>query len=109
MSVERNISLNSITGVSISSLRDDWVILHINNPTKELGDPIFSCYFKTEFLVHLLNLTGSRINIDITNSIEYAKKIGKTANINFIKDEDVKKDDIYKHHTVHVCTGEPAN
>ncbi|RHZ46743.1 hypothetical protein Glove_606g141 [Diversispora epigaea] len=109
ISVERNISLLAVTRVSLSNLRDDWVVLHLNNPTKELGDPIFSCYFKTEFLVHLLQLTGSRINIDITNSIEYTKKISKTANIKFIKDENVKKDDIYKSHTVHVCTGEPAN
>ncbi|CAG8432949.1 9867_t:CDS:10 [Diversispora eburnea] len=109
ITVERNISLLAVTRVSLSNLRDDWVVLHVNNPTKELGDPIFSCYFKTEFLVHLRQLTGSRINIDITNSIEYTKKINKTANIKFIKDENVKKDDIYKSHTVHVCTGEPAN
>src|SRR3954466_14420253 len=100
MSVERNISLNSITGVSISNLRDDWVILHINNPTKELGDPVFSCYFKTEFLVHLLQRTGSSVQVKIASQIEYCKKSSKTATIKFVKDESIKKNDVYKSHTI---------
>jgi myosin I len=109
MNVERNISLNSITGVSLSSLRDDWVILHISNPTKEIGDPLFSCYFKTEFLVHLLQRTGQRVQVKIATQIEYCKKLNKTAAIKFVKDETIKKDDVYKSHTVNVPSGEPAD
>ena len=37
------------------------------------------------------------------------KKKDKKAEIKFIKDETVKKDDFYKSHTVHVPSGEPAS
>lgn len=42
-------------------------------------------------------------------SIEYSKKKDKMAQIKFIKDETVAKDDLYKSHTVHVASGEPQN
>ncbi|CAG8616843.1 14409_t:CDS:10 [Funneliformis mosseae] len=109
MNVERNIPLGSITGVSLSNLRDDWVVLHLNNPTKELGDPIFSCFFKTEFLVHLLQRTGSKVQINIASQIEYCKKLNKTATIKFVKDENIKRNDLYKSHIVSVPSGEPPS
>lgn len=109
MNVERNIPLISITGVSLSNLRDDWVVLHVNNPTKELGDPIFSCLFKTELLVHLLQRTGSRVQVKIASQIEYCKKLNKTATLKFVKDESIKKNDVYKSHTISVSSGEPAD
>ncbi|CAG8569898.1 1649_t:CDS:10, partial [Racocetra fulgida] len=108
MNVERKIPLVMIKGASLSHLRDDWVILHIDNPTKELGDLIFSCLFKTEFVTHLSELKGNRFDVNISESIEYTKKINKTATMKFIKDENVK-DDVYKSHTVTVCSGEPSN
>jgi myosin-1 len=40
--------------------------------------------------------------------MSYSKKKDKKADIKFIKDETVKKDDLYKSHTVHVPSGEPA-
>ncbi|CAG8634099.1 13278_t:CDS:10 [Rhizophagus irregularis] len=109
MNVERNIPLISITGVSLSNLRDDWVVLHVNNPTKELGDPIFSCLFKTELLVHLLQRTGSRVQVNIAPQIEYCKKLNKTATLKVVKDESIKKNDVYKSHTISVSSGEPAD
>ncbi|CAG8541360.1 16426_t:CDS:10, partial [Acaulospora morrowiae] len=109
MNVERSINLTSITKISLSNLRDDWMIIHIDNPTKELGDLVCSCYFKTEFLVHLLQRTGSRVEVNIAANIEYTKKIGKTAKIKFVKDETVQRNDVYKSQTVSVCSGEPAN
>jgi myosin-1 len=36
------------------------------------------------------------------------KKKGKPAQIAFVRDETVPRDDVYKSHTVHVPTGEPA-
>lgn len=39
--------------------------------------------------------------------IEYAKKRDKKAQIQFVKDETVPRDDVYKSHTVHVPSGEP--
>lgn len=37
------------------------------------------------------------------------KKKGKAAQIKSIKDETVPKGDLYKSHTIHVPSGEPAN
>lgn len=42
-------------------------------------------------------------------SIEYNKKKDKKATIQVVRDETVQKDDMYKSHTIHVPTGEPAN
>ncbi|CAG8480151.1 6505_t:CDS:10, partial [Dentiscutata heterogama] len=108
MNVERKILLGTIKSASLSHLRDDWVVLHINNPTKELGDLIFSCIFKTEFVTHLSQLKGTQFDVNISESIEYTKKINKTATMKFIKDENFK-DDVYRSHTVSVCSGEPPN
>jgi myosin I len=41
--------------------------------------------------------------------VDYAKKKEKRAQIKFIKDETVQKDDQYKSHAVHVPSGEPSN
>ena len=38
-------------------------VLHTN--ISEEGDPIISCYFKTEFTTHLLQLTQASVNITI--------------------------------------------
>src|ERR1700761_3738450 len=42
-------------------------------------------------------------------SVDYAKKKEKRAQIKFVRDETVQKDDQYKSHTVHVPSGEPPN
>lgn len=41
--------------------------------------------------------------------IEYAKKKDKKAQIKFMKDETVVRDDVYKSQTVHVPSGEPPS
>ena len=43
----------------------------------------------------------------MNSRLEYAKKKDKKAQIKFIKDERIVKDDVYKSHTVHVPSGEP--
>lgn len=68
----------------MSNLRDDWIVsaeiissqlvfiydrstaqaLNTNNISEE-GDPVFSCYFKTEFASTLLQLTSASINLVI--------------------------------------------
>lgn len=35
----------------------------LNGNTTEEGDPIFSCYFKTELATHLLQLTQASITL----------------------------------------------
>lgn len=93
-------------------------------PTEE-GDPIISCVFKTEMTTHLLRLTQASITVQIgpvyvtaylielscnliwLYSIDYTKKKEKRAQVKFIKDETVPRNDTYKSHTVHVPSGEP--
>ncbi|KAJ7269424.1 microfilament motor [Mycena haematopus] len=104
--LERKIPLVTIKSIGMSNLRDDWMCL--NGNTAEEGDPIFSCYFKTELVANLLALTQASISLLISPTMTYSKKKDKKAEIKFIKDETVKKDDLYKSHTVHVPSGEPA-
>ncbi|EIN13905.1 myosin class I heavy chain [Punctularia strigosozonata HHB-11173 SS5] len=106
-SLERKIPLITIKSIAVSNLRDDWLALNTNNP--EEADPIISCYFKTEFCATLLRLTQASINLVIGPTIQYSKKKGKLAEVKFIKDETVPRDDVYKSHTVHVPSGEPPS
>ncbi|KAG2022879.1 microfilament motor [Coprinopsis cinerea AmutBmut pab1-1] len=106
-SLERKIALVTIKSIQMSTLRDDWFTLNLG-PTEE-GDPVLSCYFKTEFVTHLMQLTQAGINFNIAPTIEYTKKKEKKAQIKFVKDETIPKDDVYKSHTVHVPSGEPAD
>jgi hypothetical protein len=47
--------------------------------------------------------------VDLSLSrIEYNKKRDKKASVKFMKDETVPRNDMYKSHTVHVPSGEPA-
>ncbi|KAJ7193312.1 myosin-1 [Mycena pura] len=103
--LERKIPIVTIKSIGMSSLRDDWMCLSGN--ISEEGDPNFCCYFKTELAANLVTLTGASINLIIGPTITYNKKKDKKAEIKFIKDETIKKDDVYKSHTVHVPSGEP--
>lgn len=57
----------------------------------------------------LLSALGKKPCQTLFCSIDYAKKKEKRAQIKFLKDETVLRDDQYKSHTVHVPTGEPPN
>ncbi|KAJ3502138.1 hypothetical protein NLJ89_g9019 [Agrocybe chaxingu] len=103
--LERKIPLVTIKSLSLSNLRDDW--LAINGNASEEGDPIISCVFKTELITHLTKLTQTNANILIGPTVDYCKKKDKRAQIKFIKDETVQRNDLYKSHTVHVPSGEP--
>lgn len=106
-SLERKIPLVTIKAVSMSNLRDDWMVLHCN--ISEEGDPVFSTAFKTEFTTCLMQLARGSINIQITPSIEYHKKRDKKTAVKFQKDETIPRNDLYKSHVVHVPSGEPPN
>jgi len=106
--LERKIPLVTIKSIAMSNLRDDWMALNINNISED-GDPILHCYFKTELASVLLQLTSASINIVVGPAVDYAKKKEKRAQIKFVRDETVQKDDQYKSHTVHVPSGEPPN
>ncbi|KAK0198806.1 P-loop containing nucleoside triphosphate hydrolase protein [Armillaria mellea] len=104
--LERKIPLVTIKSIAMSSLRDDWMTLNVN--ASEEGDPVFSCYFKTELAANLMQLTHGSITLNIGPTIDYAKKKEKRAQITVVRDETIKKDDVYKSHTVRVPSGEPA-
>lgn len=104
MTMERKIPLITIKAVGLSNLRDDWIAVNVGS--SEEGDPVFSCYFKTELVTHLLQRTNGAVDVKIGPTIEYSKKKDKSAAIKFTKDETVKKDDVYKSHEVRVPSGE---
>lgn len=106
MSDEKVISLNSITGLSVSTLQDDWVIVHVDSDPN--GDTILCCTFKTELLAHIMQQTGGRTRVSVEPQIQYKKKGGKTVTMKFVKDETAKGDGIYKSHVVKINSGEPA-
>ncbi|KDR85724.1 hypothetical protein GALMADRAFT_234780 [Galerina marginata CBS 339.88] len=107
LTLERKIPLVTIKSLSMSNLRDDWIVINAN--ASEEGDPIISCVFKTELVTQLVKLTQSNINLLIGPMVDYAKKKDKRAQIKFIKDETVPRNDLYKSHTVHVPSGEPPS
>lgn len=107
VSLDRKIPLVTIKSMQMSNLRDDWFILNLG-PIPE-GDPVLWCHFKTEFATHLMKATQSSVSLQIASTVEYTKKKEKKAQIQFIKDETIQKDDLYKSHTVHVPSGEPPN
>ncbi|KAF5312142.1 hypothetical protein D9619_002602 [Psilocybe cf. subviscida] len=104
---ERKIPLVTIKSIGLSNLRDDW--LTINGSASEEGDPIISCVFKTELVTHLMKATNAQAQLMVGPTLEYAKKKDKRAQVKFIKDETVPRNDVYKSHTVHVPSGEPPS
>ncbi|CEP08315.1 hypothetical protein [Parasitella parasitica] len=104
---EKVISLNIISGISVSTLQDDWVVLHLDGSPD--GDTVLSCTFKTELLAHMLQQTGGRIKVSVVPQIQYKKKGNKTATMKFVKDETAKGNGIYKSHVVKICSGALAN
>ncbi|KAI8598558.1 P-loop containing nucleoside triphosphate hydrolase protein, partial [Dissophora ornata] len=108
MRCERTVMLNAIKAVSISNLKDDWMVFSVDTMNPEEGDIILECDFKTELIAHLLQRSGGRIGVNIAPQFDYIKKKNKTGTIKFIKDDRVKTDS-YKSHVVTVPSGEPAS
>ncbi|KAF8978612.1 class II myosin [Entomortierella lignicola] len=108
MTCERTVMLNTVKSISISHLRDDWMIFHIDTMNPEEGDIILECDFKTELIAHICQRTGGRIGVNIAPNFEYIKKKGKTGTIKFVKDDRVRVA-TYKSHVVTVPSGEPGD
>ncbi|CEG65609.1 Putative Myosin-1 [Rhizopus microsporus] len=104
---EKVVSLNVINSISVSTLQDDWVILHIDSSPD--GDLILQCAFKTELLAHICQQTGGRVKVSVLAQIPYKKKGGKSVTMKFVKDESAKGDGVYKSHVVKICSGEPPS
>lgn len=103
--LERKINIVAIRSVGLSNLRDDWIVFNVSSATEP--DPVFHCYFKTELVATLQRSTNGSVQVRIGPTIEYTKKKDKTATIAFRKDESIRKDDVYKSHTVSVPSGDP--
>ncbi|KAF9186641.1 class II myosin [Haplosporangium sp. Z 767] len=108
LKLERTVMLNTIKAVSISNLRDDWMIFSVDTMNPEEGDIVLECDFKTELITHLLQRSGGRIGVNVQPQFEYIKKKNKTGTIKFVKDDRVKTE-TYKSHVVTTPSGEPAN
>lgn len=103
---ERMIPLSTIQGVSLSHLRDDWIVLKTG---MDEGDPLLHCDFKTEFVAWLLQQSGGRTHVTIAPQIDYLRKGRKKAHVSFRKDESLVSGDVYKSSVVSVGSGEPPN
>lgn len=104
---EKVFSFNSIQSLSTSTLRDDWIVLHVNGSPD--GDVLLSCIFKTELAAHIVQQSNGKINLNVEQQIQYSKKGGKPVTMKFVKDETVPRDDVYKSHVVRVPSGAPAS
>jgi myosin-1 len=104
---ERTIPVGSIKFVSTSSLKDDWFALGVGSPQEP--DPLINCIFKTEFFTQLRQVTRGASQLQVGETIQYNKKPGKPATIKAVKDQNVRRDDVYKSGEVHTGQGEPAN
>lgn len=102
-SLERKIPLVTIRGISMTNLRDDFIILNVN-PCEE-GDPVMTCSFKTELTCVILTEVGGNIAVNVAANIEYAKKRDKKVGIKAVKGAGTG-DATYKSHTITVGQGE---
>ncbi|RKP22979.1 myosin tail-domain-containing protein, partial [Syncephalis pseudoplumigaleata] len=109
MRVERKIPLINIQGVSLSTLQDDTMVIHLKDTTTEIDLVLFTP-FKTELLSSLLQYTHGSILVEIAPQITYVKKAGgKTEVLKFVKNEAAGLQQTYKSHVVSVASGQPAN
>lgn len=139
MTLDRKVPLVTIKSVSMTNLRDDWMV----SSAFLSGTPAQQCItgFERECLrrgrpsdqllvqngvYHPPNATHlwqrlyqyrSKVrtmryrSAVLLNfcSISYAKKKEKMAEIKAVKDETIPRDDVYKSHAIHVKSGEPPN
>jgi myosin I len=105
--VERAVPLVSIKFVGASMCRDDWFSLGVGSPQE--ADPLLNCILKTELFTQMQRvMPGGGFNLQIAESIQYAKKPGKMQVVKVLKDSQ-QIVDFYKSGAVHTQQGEPPN
>ncbi|XP_071844159.1 unconventional myosin-Ie-like isoform X1 [Apostichopus japonicus] len=72
--VKRKLALEQIQSVSLSTLQDDFFVLHIANDYASLLESVFKTEFLTVLSKKFESTTGSKLNIQFSNSIEFAVK-----------------------------------
>lgn len=97
LKIEKQLSISEIQKITASTLRDDWIIIGLNNDI----DVLICSIFKTEIITHLVEL-NKNITFNTSDNIQYTKKQNKKVVIKFVKDSTLKQD-IYKSHTVYVA------
>lgn len=86
--ITRRVLIRSLTGISLSSLQDDFIIIHIATEY----DMAYVTPKKTEIVSILFELykelnDGKVLPIHITDQVQFALKAGKNRLIQFQKDE----------------------
>ncbi|KYK56697.1 myosin-5 [Drechmeria coniospora] len=104
ISVERAIPLGAIQFVSVSACRDDW--FSIGTGSSQDPDPLMNCAFKTEMFVQMQRVMPGGFNLNIADTIEYAKKPQKMQHVKVMKDSQ-QPTDYYKSGAIHTQQGEP--
>lgn len=103
----RQIPINSITAVTFSQLKDDFIIVKV---PEEQHDVIFECPYKTE-LVAWLNTKGSLQpgSVQFADMPEYFKKKKSKAKITFVRDDQplCKDTPLYKKDKIMIGSGMP--
>ncbi|KAI8075059.1 P-loop containing nucleoside triphosphate hydrolase protein [Gongronella butleri] len=104
---EKVLPFSNIQSISVSTLRDDWLVFHLNSSPD--GDVLINCIFKTEVATQIADASNGQVQLNVVDQIQYKKKGNKPVSLQFVRDETIKRDDVYKSHVVRVPTGEPAN
>ncbi|GME78307.1 unnamed protein product [Ambrosiozyma monospora] len=105
--IEQNLSINSISSVSMSSLQDDWIAIGLNSTTQP--DLLINTIFKTELVTQMKKINKS-LAIKIGPTLSYNKKPGKPHVVKFVTGSTAPANgDLYKSSTVTVREGLPAS
>jgi hypothetical protein len=86
---KRQINITAITGITVSTMCDDYVVLHVPSDY----DSVIETVFKTELVILLIEKAeevGHNIRLDFSDTITYQIKKGKKAKITFIKDPSMR-------------------
>jgi myosin I len=106
ISIERAIPLGAIKSINTSSSRDDWFSLGVGS--QQEADPLLNCIFKTEMFTQMQRVMPGGFNLQIGESVSYAKKPGKLQVVKVLKDSQ-QRVDFYKSGAIHTQQGEPPN
>lgn len=72
--VKRKLPLEQIQSVSLSTLQDDFFVLHVINDYASLLESVFKTEFLTVFSKKYESQTGKKLHIEFSNSITFAVK-----------------------------------
>ncbi|KAJ2655389.1 class II myosin [Coemansia sp. RSA 1200] len=98
---ESRTPVSTVKSVSMSPLKDGWMVVHVNGKP----DIVLECDFKTELLTMLNMASQGRIRASFGTTITYNNKKMKQTQIKFVKDESCKHA-VFEKKVVRVSSGE---